>query len=86
MQKYFKLLFEDIRSWREGWYHYTERRLRAFALRFETQKDVIVDILMARRGTYQRPFLHLSLGILLVAGVLGHRLLRTHIPVDYRIN
>ena len=80
MQKYFKLLFEDIRSWREGWYHYTERRLRAFALRFETQKDVVVDILMARRGTYQRPFLHLSLGILLVAGVLGAPIIANAYP------
>lgn len=71
MNSFFRLLFDDIRSWKEGWLHYIERHLRRFAIRFETQKNVFVDILMARRGTYQRPFLHLSLGILLITGVIG---------------
>jgi murein DD-endopeptidase MepM/ murein hydrolase activator NlpD len=80
MQKYFKLLFDDIASWKDGWYHYGERRLRRFAVRFETQKDIIVDILMARRGTYQRPFLHLSLGMLIVAGVTGAPIIANAYP------
>lgn len=71
MKKSFQLLQEDIETWKDGWVHYAERHIRRFAMRFETQKDVVVDILMARRGTYQRPFLHLSLGILLLAGVVG---------------
>ncbi|HUD19839.1 MAG TPA: M23 family metallopeptidase [Patescibacteria group bacterium] len=71
MQRSFQNFFTDITNWRDGWFHYIERHLRRFAIRFETQKGVVVDILMARRGTYQRPFLHLSLGILLVVGVIG---------------
>ena len=71
MQKFVRLLTDDVISWRDGWYHYIERHLRRFALRFEAQKNVVVDILMARRGTYQRPFLHLSLSILLITGVVG---------------
>lgn len=65
------MLSEDVCIWRDGWIHYAERHLRRIATRFETKKDVVVDILMARRGTYQRPFLHLSLSLLLVAGVIG---------------
>jgi murein DD-endopeptidase MepM/ murein hydrolase activator NlpD len=80
MRKKFRLLFDDITNWRDGWYHYAERRLRKVAVRFETQKDVVVDILMARRGTYQRPFLHLSLGILLVVGVTGAPMIANAYP------
>lgn len=71
MNKSVQLLLEDISSWRAGWTYYAQRHLRRFAVRFETQKDIVVDILMARRGTYQRPFLHLSLSILLITGVVG---------------
>ncbi len=71
MKKNIQVFIDDIYTWRDGWYHYAQRHTRKFAMRFETQKDVVVDILMARRGTYQRPFLHLSLSLLLVAGVIG---------------
>src|SRR3989339_1337382 len=71
MKKYLRNLWEDITLWREGWYNYLERKLRRWGVVFEAQKDIIVDILMARRGTYQRPFLTVSLGILLVTGVIS---------------
>ena len=71
MKKYLRNLWEDITLWREGWYNYLERKLRRWGVVFEAQKDIIVDILMARRGTYQRPFLTVSLGILLLAGVIS---------------
>ncbi len=71
MPKYFKLLFEDISLWRQGWFNYIERKLSRFGHIFEMQKGVVVDILMARRGTYQRPFLMVSLGLLLLAGVVS---------------
>ncbi len=80
MRKHIRLLLEEIENWKNGWHHYLERRLRKFALRFESQKGVVVDILMARRGTYQRPFLHLSLGILLVVGVIGAPVLANSYP------
>lgn len=71
MPKYFKLLFEDIRLWRQGWFNYIEHKLRRSGSSFETQKNIVVDILMARRGTYQRPFLMISLGILLLTGAVS---------------
>ena len=80
MRKKLSLFFDDRRSWRDGWYHYAERRLGRFAVRFETNKDVLVDILMARRGTYQRPFLHVSLGLLLLVGTLSAPILANAYP------
>ena len=80
MPKNIRLLCDDIVNWKDGWYHYGQRRLKRFAVRFETQKDVVVDILMARRGTYQRPFLHLSLGVLLVIGVTGAPIIANAYP------
>lgn len=80
MRKAFSFFVDDLRSWRDGWFHYGQRRLKRFGIRFETNKDVIVDILMARRGTYQRPFLHLSLGLLLLVGTLSAPILANAYP------
>ena len=80
MRTYFRNLFDDLRLWRGGWTNYIERRARRWGIAFEAQKDVVVDILMARRGTYQRPFLHLSLGILLLAGITSAPILASSYP------
>jgi murein DD-endopeptidase MepM/ murein hydrolase activator NlpD len=80
MDKKIQIFIDDVSNWKDGWVHYIERRLKRFADRFESQKNVFVDILMARRGTYQRPFLHLSLGLLLVAGTLGAPIIANAYP------
>jgi murein DD-endopeptidase MepM/ murein hydrolase activator NlpD len=71
MRKTFALFWDDLSQWRRGWFLYAQRRLNKFGFRFETQKSFLVDVLMARRGSYQRPFLHFSLGILFVAGAMS---------------
>ena len=71
MLKYINILFEDIKLWWQGWRNYIERKLHRFGATFEGQKNFVVDILMARRGTYQRPFLMVSLGMLLLTGVVS---------------
>lgn len=71
MPKYLKILIEDIKLWQQGWANYIERKLRRFGITFESQKNIVVDILMARRGTYQRPFLLISLVMLLLTGVVS---------------
>jgi murein DD-endopeptidase MepM/ murein hydrolase activator NlpD len=71
MNRMMDLLMDDLAHWRRGWFLWIEKHLKRFGLKFEMNKSVIVDILMAKRGGYQRPFLHFSLGILFVAGVLS---------------
>lgn len=60
------------------------RRLGRFGRWFETNKDVLVDILMARRGGYQRPFLHVSITILAVTAVIAAPVLANAYPVGVK--
>lgn len=80
MLKKLQLLRDDIGLWRQGWFHYISRRLRRFGTWFETNKDVLVDILMARRGGYQRPFLHFSVSVLVVTAILSAPILANAYP------
>lgn len=80
MPKNIKLIFEDITLWRQGWGNYIERKLHRFGASFESQKNIVVDILMARRGTYQRPFLTISLAILLLTGVVSAPVIASAYP------
>lgn len=80
MKKNFNILQEDLRAWLKGWYFYLEKKLKRAGKIFEAQKAVVVDILMARRGTYQRPFLHFSLGVIFVVGVMSAPILASSYP------
>lgn len=80
MQEILHEFQEDLRLWGKGWYLYLEKKLRRFGVRFEHNKEIIVDILMARRGSYQRPFLHFSLGVLFMAGVVSAPILANSYP------
>lgn len=59
---------------------YTNKRARQFAVWFEKNKDVIVSFLITRRGTYQRPFLHTSLLMLVSVGVVGAPIIANTYP------
>lgn len=74
------LFLDDVKAWRRGWLNYLEKKLNRFGKRFEVQKSILVNILMARRGTYQRPFLHISLTVILVVGILSAPILANAYP------
>ncbi|MBU1473158.1 M23 family metallopeptidase [Patescibacteria group bacterium] len=80
MKKTIDILREDIVLWSWGWYRYIERKLRRFGVRFERNKDILVGVLMARRGSYQRPFLHISLTFLVIVGVASAPILANAYP------
>ncbi|EKD87497.1 MAG: lipoprotein precursor, partial [uncultured bacterium] len=80
MKKYFVGFKDDVVLWLRGWGVYLERKLSRFGHWFETNKDSLVEILMARRGTYQRPFLYFSLSILFAVGVMGGPILARTYP------
>lgn len=84
MLKVFQLLIEDIRLWRIGWSQYIYRKLRLFGVWFEDKKDMLVDVLMARRGGYQRPFLHFSISILVVTAVIAAPALANAYPIGVK--
>ncbi len=72
--------FDEISRWRKGWFNYIERHVTTSAKSFEQHKDMVVDILMARRGMYQRPFMHFSVGVLFVAGIVSGPILADTYP------
>ena len=78
--------FDDLQLWARGWLLYIEKKLRRFGLWFEHNKELVVDILMARRGSYQRPFLHFSLGVLFMVGVVSAHILANSYPGTYAGN
>jgi murein DD-endopeptidase MepM/ murein hydrolase activator NlpD len=80
MNKEWKEFLFDIGSWSRGWHLYIERHVVRFGIGFEARKDTVVDFLLARRGTYQWPFLHLSLVILLITGVLSAPIVASAYP------
>lgn len=80
MRQWLFMLWDDLHLWVSGWSIYLEKKLGRFGRWFERQKTVIVDVLMARRGSYQRPFLHFSLGILFTAGLVSAPILASAYP------
>ena len=80
MKHWFSMFHDDLRSWGRGWSIYLEKKLGRFGNWFERQKTVIVDVLMARRGSYQRPFLHFSLGILFTVGLVSAPIVASAYP------
>lgn len=65
------LLWEDFVSWLTFLGYYFKKKAHIFGLRFEENKDVIVSFLIAKRGRYSKPFLNLSLLLLIVTGVVA---------------
>ena len=66
-----KSWLRDFVDFSRSFYFYTRRRGTQVWVAFETQKDILVDFLVARRGSYQRPFLHTSLLVIIVSGMVG---------------
>lgn len=50
---------------------YFGRKAVAFGTVFETGKGMVVEVLKARRGTYQKPFLHVGMVLLTVTATLS---------------
>lgn len=69
MKRWILQFRDELAEWGSGWWYFAQRNSHHFGTRFEARKDVLVDVLMARRGSYQRPFLHISIIVLLIAGV-----------------
>lgn len=64
-----KLFSKDISEWLRFLYYYTRKRLLIAGNHFERGKDVIVDLLLVKRGRYSKHFLNISF-LFLVAGAV----------------
>lgn len=74
----------DLKSWLHFLYFYTHKRLRLGFFHFETVKDILVDLLIAKRGRYTKHFLNLSLFFLIVGAVVGAPVIADYYPTINR--
>lgn len=64
-----KVLREEVKEWWGEYSSYLKTKIINLAVFFEKSKDMVVDILMAKRGVHQRSFLHVGMMILVSAGI-----------------
>ena len=59
----------EVSEWLQFLYLYTRKRITVLAVHFEKGKDVLVDLLLVKRGRYSKYFLNTSF-LFLVAGAI----------------
>lgn len=64
-------LGQEVLDWGSAFLLYLHKKSKTAAIYFETVKGELVSFLMAKRGRYSRPFLNLSLFLLVGIGILG---------------
>lgn len=76
----FDLLGEDFWAFLKCLKIYTQKRTSLWAARFEVGKGYLVEFLISRRGIHTRPFLHLSLAVLVASGIVTAPILANAYP------
>ncbi|MBL7159880.1 peptidoglycan DD-metalloendopeptidase family protein [Candidatus Microgenomates bacterium] len=61
----------EVFDWGEAFLLYLRKKLKTVVFHFETAKGEVVSFLMVKRGRYSRPFLNLSLFLLIGVGILA---------------
>jgi len=64
-----RTLFIDIAEYFKTWQWYLHKKLHFLGTGFEESKGILVDVLMAKRGAYHRPFLHFALTALAIVAI-----------------
>lgn len=78
LQKFYGDLVEFVKILR--WYF--AKKLHFLGTGFEEGKGIIVDILMARRGAYSRPFLHFAMVALCVVAIFFAPIILSQYPTS----
>lgn len=73
--------WQDLWDWRFFFVGYLKRKLYTFGRYFEDNKGAIVSLLMAKRGRYSRPFLNLSVFLLVGAGFVAAPIIKENHPI-----
>ena len=70
----------DLKDWADFLYRYSKKRLIIGAVNFEQGKDVLVDILLAKRGRYRTHFLNISFLFIIAGAVVGGPVIADYYP------
>lgn len=72
--------FHEISDWLRFLYGYTRKRLFIGGKHFEKAKNVVVDLLLTKRGRYSKHFLNLSLVFLIAGAIIGGPVIGDYYP------
>ena len=61
----------DILAWLRFLSIYTQKKLLKGAVNFEKGKDILVDVLLVKRGRYSKHFLNISFIFLIAGAIIG---------------
>lgn len=74
------LFFHDVGDWLEFLYKYGRKRAIFAAVHFEKGKDVLVDVLLVKRGRYSKHFLNISFLFLVAGAIVGGPVIAEYYP------
>ena len=72
--------FTDIKDWLIFLYLFTRKRILIVANQFEKIKDILVDVLLVKRGRYSKHFLNLSFLFLIAGAIIGGPVIAEYYP------
>lgn len=75
-----KDFFLEVKEWLVFLYYYTRKRVVISAVHFEKGKDVLVDLLLVKRGRYGKHFLNISFLFLIAGAVVGGPAIAQYYP------
>lgn len=76
-----RALKKDFLDWLRFFGGYTKQKTIFAARAFEAQKGLLVSLLMAKRGRYSRPFLNLSVFLLVGTGFIAAPIIKDNHPL-----
>lgn len=75
---------KEVREWLEFLYLYTHKRVVIAVVHFEKVKDLLVDLLLSKRGRYSKPFINISFLFLVAGAFVGGPAIAEYYPTVAR--
>lgn len=72
--------FFDVKEWLRFLYYYSRKKLIFLGVNFEKGKDILVDLLLIKRGRYGKHFLNISFLLLIAAAFIGGPVIADNYP------
>lgn len=71
---------KEVKEWLVFLYNYSKKRLIISAVHFEKGKDLLVDLLLSKRGRYSKHFLNTSFLFLIAGAIIGGPVIAQYYP------
>jgi murein DD-endopeptidase MepM/ murein hydrolase activator NlpD len=76
--------FMEVKEWLRFLYLYSHKRIIIAAVYFEKGKDILVDLLLVKRGRYSKHFLNISFIFLVAGAIVGGPAIAEYYPTVRR--